>query len=105
MTTLDMRVPLRFAEPAALTGGQVAFVEGEHFLATDTHPAGCTCCAARNPAGRALAGLLQDRARGKVGFFNAVAVVARTPAGRAMVLEALRTDPVASACFRLAAED
>ncbi len=101
MTTLDMRVPVRFAEAGALPDDQAAFREDEHFAAVQAHPAGCACCAARNPAGVALASLLQDRARGRVAFFHGVAAVTHTAAGREMVLEALRSDPVASACFRL----
>ncbi len=100
MTTLDMRVPLRFADTVG--DGQAALREGEHF-ATDAarHPAGCACCTARNPAGVALARLLQDRARGRVAFFQGVIALTRTAAGREMVRDALRSDPVASACFRL----
>ena len=101
MTTLDMRVPLRFAEADNVADGQAAFREGEDFVPVQAHPAGCDCCAARNPAGIALALLLQNRARGTIGFFRSVVAVTRSAAGRAMVLEALRSDPVASACFRL----
>ena len=101
MAPLDSRVPLRFAETAAVPDEQAVFQEGEHFAAAYPHRAGCACCAARNPAGVALAALLQDRARGRVVFFRGVTAITRTPAGRAMVLEALRSDPVASACYRL----
>ncbi len=102
MTTLDMRVPLRFTDTDTIADGQAIFREGEHFTdANARHPAGCACCVARNPAGVGLALLLQDRARGRVAFFRGVTVVTRTAAGREMVLEALRSDPVASACFRV----
>ncbi len=101
MAKLDMRVPVRLAGTGEVAEGQAAFREGEHFAPAQAHPAGCACCAARNPAGVALASLLQDRARGRVAFFQGVVAVTHTAAGKAMLLEALRTDPVASACFRL----
>ena len=103
MTTIDMRVPVRLAGAGQGSPGEALLAEGVHFTAVQAHPAGCACCAARNPAGVALASLLQDRARGKVAFFRSVTAVTHSPAGRAMVLEALRSDPVAGACFRLEA--
>jgi hypothetical protein len=65
------------------------------------HATGCACCAQRSPAGRALAALLQARARGEVAFFARVVAVCATPGGRAEVLAALAHDPVAASCFRL----
>ena len=101
MAKLDMRVRLRLADADTIAENEAAFREGEHFVPAQAHPPGCACCAARNPAGVALASLLQDRARGRGAFFQGGAAVTRTAAGREMLLEALRTDPVASACFRL----
>jgi len=86
-----------FEAPAALWAGASA-----SFSAQQTHPAACTCCTARGPAGRALADLLHARARGKMPFFRRVIAVTRTEAGRAAILAALATDPIASACFRQA---
>ena len=100
MPLIDARVPVRLIP---LQNEETAFlIEGQHFHAeAKGHPAGCTCCTARNSAGRALASLLQDRARGRVAFFRSVTAVTRTELGLALVLEALESDPVASACFRL----
>ena len=104
MPWLDSRVPVRLTADDKPNGAAM-LIEGEHFSAAQDHEPGCTCCAARNSAGRALAALLQDRARGKVAFFHSVIAVTHTQAGRDQVLAALQTDPVAGACFRLADAD
>jgi hypothetical protein len=84
-----------FEAPARLWGGASA-----SFSPEATHPAGCTCCTTRGPAGRALGDLLHARARGKTPFFKRVIAVTRTDAGRAEILAALAQDPIATACFR-----
>ncbi len=107
--SLDLRVPLVLGAHLEPSDGDILLTEDASsgstsagFTLADAHPASCPCCTARNPAGRALATLLQDRARGRVPFFTRVVVVTQSQAGRAAVLDALSTDPVASACFRLA---
>jgi len=97
---IDARLPLVFGEPSEAGALDALLFEGEGdpapgrdwFLpAPETaHPAGCACCMSRNAAGIALSRLLLARARGHGPF---------TPAGRAAVLDALRTDPLASSCF------
>jgi len=86
-----------FEAPAQRWGGTSA-----SFTPAQEHPPGCTCCAVRVAAGRALSALLHDRARGKIPFFSRVLAVTRTETGQADLLVALAQDPVASACFRRA---
>jgi hypothetical protein len=111
---LDARVPVIFGRLDQAGPGDAVLVEGEALLRhlasagfqveevprEPGHAPGCVCCVPRCAAGRALAGLLQDRARGRVAFFTRVIAVTETPAGRAAVEAALAADPVASACFR-----
>ena len=106
---IDARLPLVFGEPSEAGALDALLFEGEGdptpgrdwFLpAPETaHPAGCACCMSRNAAGIALSRLLLARARGHGPFFRRVIAITLTPAGRAAVLEALRTDPLASSCF------
>ncbi len=110
MFHLDARIPVVLADRPGTTGTDATLEEGgptngtrAGFEVSPGHAAGCTCCAARNNAGRALAALLHDRARGRTVFFTRVVAIPHTPAGRAELLDALRNDPVASACFRLSA--
>ena len=110
---IDLRVPLLFGAAEDAAAGDALLIENEgvapgHFLPAplefhSRHSPSCPCCQARNAAGRALASLLQARARGEVAFFRRVVAVTRTPAGRLEVEEAVRFDPVASACYRLSA--
>ncbi len=94
-----MRIPVVFA-PVQAGPGDVLLVEGEAFTAAAAHAPGCACCGARSQAGRALAGLLHDRARGRTAYFSRVVAVCSSEAGRLAVQAALAGDPVASACFR-----
>ena len=98
---LDARIPVLFASAEDAGPKDVILAEGVAFHAS-VHAPGCACCPPRSGAGRALSTLLQDRARGHVPFFTRVIAVPATPSGRAEIEAALRSDPVASACFRLA---
>jgi hypothetical protein len=104
---LDARIPLVFATladagptDALLVEGQGARAPGrDHFTASENpHPFGCTCCVPRNPAALALARLLLARGRGQGPFFRRVIAVTATPAGRATVLAAVQSDPLAASC-------
>ncbi len=109
----DARIPLILGRPDRAAAGDALLAEGDHPAAaacftpaiSSGHGAGCACCASRNAAGRALAALLQDRARGTVPFFRRVVAFTLTQAGRREVEVALESDPVASSCFRLTAGD
>ena len=105
----DARIPLILGGPDRARTGDALLAEGHHPAAaarftpalSPGHEAGCACCGSRNAAGRALAALLQDRARGRVLFFRRVVAFTLTQAGRREVEVALESDPVASSCFRL----
>jgi hypothetical protein len=110
--SLDARVPVVIAALDAAGSDDAVLLEGDirpppGMASASFHPrqsqtAPCACCAIRGAAGRALAELLQARARGRVKFFRRVVAVAATEAGRAEIVDALTNDPVASSCFRLA---
>jgi transposase len=106
--TRDDRIPVRFG-PAAGAGAQEAVLaEGRRhapaasavarFAGAGVHPALCACCGGRHPAAAALGALFQDRARGRVPWFTAVVADVADPAA---VAEALRSDLVAAARFRV----
>ena len=109
MLRIDARVPVRFGDAADARDGDAVLAEGAtapgpsaSFTAqAGLHAAGCACCTPRSMAAVALADLFTRRARGAVEF-RSVLVVTTSEAGRAAVADALRTDPVASARYRLA---
>jgi hypothetical protein len=107
---LDARIPLVFgcagdAGPgdAVLCEGRGEAVAGRAWFeagAAAGHDAGCSCCASRNSAGKALGQLLLDRGRGTGPFFRRVVVIVRSDSAREQVAAALANDPLASVCFR-----
>ncbi len=62
------------------------------------HVRGCACCGGRTRVAEVLSGMFLARARGEVGFFGRVVVVA-SPAGEAAVREAVAGDVVLRARF------
>jgi hypothetical protein len=66
------------------------------------HPAACACCAPRGAVAEALGRLFLARVRGEIPFFRRVVAVAVTEAGAAAVREALASDPLTAARYRLA---
>ncbi|WP_158743218.1 hypothetical protein [Acidisphaera sp. L21] len=90
---VDARIPVVFGvEPG----------EGDVLLVTEAdgpavHPNGCTCCVARSPDAAGFDRLFLDRVRGTIPWFRRV-VVAADHAG---LRQALQTDPVLTARFRL----
>jgi hypothetical protein len=64
------------------------------------HRPGCFCCGGRGPAASALAGLFQDRARGRVPWFSGVLAAVRDPAA---VAAELAGDVLVAARFRFVA--
>jgi hypothetical protein len=56
----------------------------------------------RSPVAEALGRLFRARAVGEAPFFTRLGVVPASPAGEASVRQALETDGLASACYRLA---
>jgi hypothetical protein len=105
----DPRIPLVFGSLDSAGPDDAVLFEGRqrpyagaatHFTPGTGHAIGCSCCVARQEAGRALTWLLHARARNQVPYFTRVLAVVETEQGRAEVQAALRTDPVASGCFR-----
>lgn len=119
--TLDARIPVTVvADEAALAaalagGGAAVLAEGANpvlpagavaVLGFDprAHQASCECGACgtgRNAAALALDQLFQARVRGGVPWFTRVIAEPLGEAGRAAVREALTTDAVTKARFRL----
>jgi len=64
------------------------------------HMAGCVCCTLRGPAADALSAMFQARARGTAPFFKRVIVLA-SPEGEAAIRDAMDSDVVTRARFRL----
>ena len=111
MVRIDARVPVRFGTAEDADTGDAVLFEGEGTPASQLaaqftvqpgiHAAGCACCLPRSGAALALAELFTRRARGGAEF-RSVLAVATSEGGRAAIVDALQSDPVASARFRLA---
>lgn len=104
----DARIPLRFATAADIVPGEAVLWEDgagtppagpavARFRALAVHRPGCGCCGGRGPAAVALAGLFQDRARGRVAWFSGVVAVVHNPAA---VAAELAGDVLVAARFR-----
>jgi hypothetical protein len=101
---LDARIPVVFGSDASeALPGDALLVEGaaDGFVAGDAHVAGCSCCAGRSGAARALSGLFMDRARGQRPFFGRVLAVCASEKGRESVCAAVAMDVLASTWFKL----
>jgi hypothetical protein len=105
MSRIDARIPVFFATTASETEGVAWLVEDAAVAAWDSreagHVAGCTCCVARGPVAEALGRLFRARAVGEVAFFTRLGVVPASAGGEASVRQALETDGLASACYRV----
>ncbi|MDE8349977.1 MAG: hypothetical protein POG74_10930 [Acidocella sp.] len=64
------------------------------------HGIGCTCCTPRGPVADALTAMFRARATGKAPFFQRVVVLA-SPEGEAIVREAVASDVISAARYRL----
>jgi hypothetical protein len=110
MSRIDARIPVFFASVPAEAAG-VAWLVEEAAAAWDVreegrdagHDAGCTCCVARSPVAEALGRLFRARAVGEVAFFTRLGVVPANAAGEAAVRQALESDGLASAYYRVEA--
>jgi hypothetical protein len=111
MNRIDARIPVFFATTAAEADGVAWLVEDAAVAAWDAgdggreagHAAGCTCCVARSPVAEALGRLFRARAVGEVPFFTRLGVVPASPAGETSIRQALETDGLAAACYRVEA--
>ncbi|HTI00893.1 MAG TPA: hypothetical protein VL752_08100 [Acidisoma sp.] len=106
MVRIDARIPVFFsstAEPA--TADVMWLVEDAENAAWDSretgHVPGCTCCVARSPVAEAMGRLFRARAVGEVPFFTRLGVVPASEGGAVAVRQALETDGLVSACYRL----
>ncbi|HEX3984863.1 MAG TPA: hypothetical protein VHX12_14305 [Acidisoma sp.] len=107
---MDARIPVFFAQAADTAAEGIAWlVENPDQAAWDSREAGhvpsCACCVARSPVAEALGRLFRARAVGEVPFFTRLGVVPASGGGQAAVLQALETDGIASACYRLEAPE
>jgi hypothetical protein len=106
MAKIDARIPVFFAAAPAEEQGVAWLIEDAAAAAWDSreagHAAGCTCCVARSPVAEALGRLFRARAVGEVPFFTRLGVVPASEGGALSVRQALETDGLASACYRLA---
>ena len=106
--SVDARIPVWLGGFGEVGAGEAVLVEGheiprgvtaERFEAD--HRVGCECCGVRSSAALALDRLFQRRVRGQIDFFTAVVAVTATAEGDMAIWAALRSDPVASARYRL----
>lgn len=88
------------APPTPLPPTAVALVSFD--VTTTTHAAGCSCCAGRSPAASALDRLFQARVRNACPWFDRVVALAETPEAAEAIRDALASDALAVARFRLA---
>ncbi len=103
----DLRIPVIFGRADHAGPDDALLAEGGHpqaamsftASAADGHAPGCSCCAPRSEAARALASLVQARARGEVPFFRRVVACTATEAGRAALEAALAGDAVVASCY------
>lgn len=97
---IDARIPVRFGPLDTRTPDEAVLDIGPA-PPTVPHAPGCPCCQPRNPAAVALGALFHARATGRHPPFRAV--LAPMPGtDEHAVRQALASDPVAAARFRLA---
>jgi hypothetical protein len=106
MTRIDARIPVFLASAADTAAKDVAWLmENPNEAPWDSrdngHVAGCACCVTRSPVADMLGRLFRARAVGEVPFFTRLGAVPAGPAGEAALRQALDTDGLVSAYFRL----
>jgi hypothetical protein len=102
MSRIDARIPVFFATAPAQAEGVAWLVEDAAVAAWDARDGGHVAgCVSRSPVAEALGRLFRARAVGEVSFFTRLGVVPASAGGEASVRQALETDGLASACFRL----
>ncbi len=102
---VDARIPVFFAAVAEEMAGVAWLVEDAAAAPWDArdggHVAGCACCVTRSPVAEALGRLFRARAVGELPFFTRLGVVPAGPSGEASLRQALATDGLASACYKI----
>ncbi len=85
-------------------GGAARWMAVRHLAgdvaAAAPHPAGCPCCVVRGPLALLLSSLFEQRARGTLGLFRRVWLVA-PPALAEAVPALLEADPLAAGRYRV----
>jgi hypothetical protein len=105
MSRIDARIPVFFGTEPNEGEGVAWLVEDAAVAPWNSreagHVAGCTCCVARSPVAEAFGRLFRARVVGEVPFFTRLGVVPAGAAGETSVRQALETDGLTSACYRL----
>jgi len=105
----DIRIPILFdAEPGPddavlVEDGQDLPAAGyavRFAVAKSGHVFNCACCTQRGPTADALSRMFRERATGAAPFFKRVIILASTE-GEAAIRQALATDVVTAARYRL----
>jgi hypothetical protein len=109
MIRIDARIPVFLAAAPDDAAKDVAWlVENPDEAPWDSrengHVIGCACCVTRSPVAETLGRLFRARAVGEVPFFTRLGAVPASPDGEAALRQALETDGLASACYRLDAQ-
>lgn len=107
MTRIDARIPVFIAPAADIAAPDVLWLvenpaEAAWDSRADGHVPGCACCVSRSPVAETLGRLFRARAVGEVPFFQRLGAVPASRAGEAALRQALQTDGLVSACYRLA---
>jgi hypothetical protein len=106
MTRIDARIPVFLANtPDNAAKDVIWLVENPDEAPWDSrengHVAGCACCVTRSPVADRLGRLFRARAVGEVPFFMRLGAVPAGSAGEAALRQALETDGLVSAFYRL----
>ncbi|GAB0116477.1 hypothetical protein [Acidisoma sp. 7E03] len=106
MTRMDARIPVFIAAETDHAAPDVLWLvenlaEAPWDKREDGHLPGCLCCITRSPVAELLGQLFRARAVGEVPFFHRLGAVPASPAGETALRQALETDGLASACYRL----
>lgn len=107
MVRIDARIPVFLATSADETADGVFWLLEDAAQAAwaapeEGHAPGCACCIARSPVAELLGRLFRARAVGEVPFFTRLGAVPAGEAGAQALRQALETDGLVSACYRLA---
>jgi len=106
MTRIDARIPVFIAPATDIAAPDTLWLVENPAAepwdkSADGHVPGCACCVSRSPVAETLGRLFRARAVGEVPFFQRLGAVPAGPAGDAAIRQALASDGLASACYRL----
>jgi hypothetical protein len=106
MTRIDARIPVFIAPATDIAAADTLWLVENPAAepwdkSADGHGPGCACCVSRSAVAETLGRLFRARAVGEVPFFQRLGAVPAGPAGDAALRQALASDGLASACYRL----